>query len=125
MQEGNLSQRRSFFYLHHRMFSPIVGHATADVSDIEIYILLKIQVMDTHIIFLVPHLGKTAQAAIGLGGFLVTVNDGEKCGFSIILVPLTIKQGIFGLDLTTLMKRVFRWHNGEPSLQKLGHRPAE
>ena len=57
-------------------FSPIVGNATADVSDIEVLHTLE-NPSNGHTYHLLSAASweDSAQAAIGLGGFLVTVND--------------------------------------------------
>ena len=57
-------------------FSPIVGNATADVSEIEILHTLE-NPSNGHTYHLLSAASweDSAQAAIGLGGFLVTVND--------------------------------------------------
>ena len=98
-------------------FSPIVGNATADVSDIEILHTLE-NPSNGHTYHLLSAASweDSAQAAIGLGGFLVTVNDEAENNWifdnfgSFDNQTRHIWTGLNDAD----EEGVFRWHNGEP-----------
>ena len=97
--------------------SPLLGNTSADVSDIEIIHTLE-NPENGHTYHLLSSASwqDSAEAAIGLGGFLVTINDQTENDWifdnfgNYDNQTRHIWTGLNDAD----QEGVFRWHNGEP-----------